>query len=58
MSKISIHRSRAMSLSHRRRGHTIPIEPDPMNPKTVPSLPGAEPQPQEQPKWNWAEHED
>ena len=35
-----------------------PIEPDPMNPKTVPSLPGAEPQPQEQPKWKWAEHED
>jgi hypothetical protein len=33
-----------------------PIEPDPMNPKTVP--PGAEPQPQEQPKWDWAEHED
>ena len=35
-----------------------PIEPDPMNPKTVPSLPGAEPQPREQPKWDWAEHED
>ena len=33
-----------------------PIEPDPMNPK--PSLPGAEPQPREQPKWDWGEHED
>jgi hypothetical protein len=37
-----------------------PIEPDPMNPKTVPSLPGTEPQPGELPNedWDWAEHED
>jgi hypothetical protein len=37
-----------------------PIEPDPMNPKSVPSLPATEPQAGELPKedWDWAEHED
>ncbi|HZE72122.1 MAG TPA: hypothetical protein VE135_21645 [Pyrinomonadaceae bacterium] len=36
------------------------IEPNPTNPKTVPSLPGPEPQPGELPNrdWDWAEHED
>jgi len=41
------------------RPHDL-IEPDPMNPKSVPSLPATEPQPGEPPNedWDWAEHED
>lgn len=35
-----------------------PIEPDPMNPNSVPSLPATESQPGKLPKWDWAEHED
>lgn len=37
-----------------------PIEPDPMNPKSVPSPAETEPQDSEPPKeeWDWAEHED
>lgn len=37
-----------------------PIEPDPMNLKSVPSLPATEPQPGELPMedWDWAGHED
>jgi hypothetical protein len=37
-----------------------PIEPDPMNPKSVPSRSVNEPQAKELPKeeWDWTEHED
>jgi hypothetical protein len=37
-----------------------PIEPDPMNPKSVPARPDSEPQSGElsNKDWNWAEHED
>jgi hypothetical protein len=37
-----------------------PIEPDPMNRKSVPTRPASEPHAGELPKedWNWAEHED
>jgi hypothetical protein len=37
-----------------------PIEPDPMNPKSVPSRSVTESQAKELPKeeWDWSEHED